>query len=705
MRTHEISNRRPEKFISCRVGLELLNYQEELAGVLAANNINDKANFIVTPIAPPRSIYYDCNRSDMESNQHNELHLIPDLVLPTEVWEKQVAISLGQLPFYSDDHSQAITVFRKLLKHALYLSSPVVVIECPETKTVQRAVASVINQSLRDKPNEKLIIIRITLGYRPKQSSPSKSSQSTSSQSGSCTFSQDIPRGDGQKLQDTASNMDIADESTGDSGLCFSSNSSVHNETTNASQLFMQEDWTIWNSFKSFLEPDHRLGICLAIQDNFECQCEEMERWTGEPIRMVSLSVDRFNYFSSTLRMAGNIREFMRTIALSNSLKTSFVVQAKAGVNIQDHLQCLSGFCDMLDQEHSDPLRGWNDTLLLPLQPLSNDLDSSTYRVFEVDSAKYCKYHEAMVEALNVLMTREASIGRSSFVIMVLGAGRGPLVDAMLKAIRGLNLLHVHFLIYALDKNYSSIRSLKYKKVREWDNYLPNIRVDVVEADMRTWTPAEKADIIATELLGSFSDNELSPECIDGTWRFATEQTLSIPQSYSSYLAPIQSFRMHQELHKSRFYTNEVDVYDQLHVVRLSNYYHISEPKELFRFTHYDLSKEPVEKANERQVTLRFHAKVDTVCNGFAGYFTANLFGSVEISTVPSYKTPTMESWFSAFIPIKSPVQVPANTCLEVKFYRKDSKDKVWYEWIVTEPELSKIHSKDGQGTSMYKSI
>lgn len=37
---------------------------------------------------------------------------------------------------------------------------------------------------------------------------------------------------------------------------------------------------------------------------------------------------------------------------------------------------------------------------------------------------------------------------------------------------------------------------------------------------MRTFKPPEKADIIVSELLGSFGDNELSPECIDGAIRW-----------------------------------------------------------------------------------------------------------------------------------------------------------------------------------------
>ena len=38
----------------------------------------------------------------------------------------------------------------------------------------------------------------------------------------------------------------------------------------------------------------------------------------------------------------------------------------------------------------------------------------------------------------------------------------------------------------------------------------------VVAADMRRWDAPERADILVSELLGSFGDNELSPECLDG---------------------------------------------------------------------------------------------------------------------------------------------------------------------------------------------
>ena len=60
----------------------------------------------------------------------------------------------------------------------------------------------------------------------------------------------------------------------------------------------------------------------------------------------------------------------------------------------------------------------------------------------------------------------------------------------------------------------------------------------VAAADMRAWEAPVKADVLVSELLGSFGDNELSPECLDGAQRFLKEGGISIPQSYRSYLAP-----------------------------------------------------------------------------------------------------------------------------------------------------------------------
>ena len=58
------------------------------------------------------------------------------------------------------------------------------------------------------------------------------------------------------------------------------------------------------------------------------------------------------------------------------------------------------------------------------------------------------------------------------------------------------------------------------------------------------WAHQMQADILVSELLGSFGDNELSPECLDGAQRFLKRGGVSIPAAYTSQLQPISSFRV-----------------------------------------------------------------------------------------------------------------------------------------------------------------
>lgn len=61
---------------------------------------------------------------------------------------------------------------------------------------------------------------------------------------------------------------------------------------------------------------------------------------------------------------------------------------------------------------------------------------------------------------------------------------------------------------------------------------------------MRHWEAPQQADILVSELLGSFGDNELSPECLDGAQKFLREGGISIPQSYTSFLQPITTAKL-----------------------------------------------------------------------------------------------------------------------------------------------------------------
>jgi protein arginine N-methyltransferase 5 len=69
-------------------------------------------------------------------------------------------------------------------------------------------------------------------------------------------------------------------------------------------------------------------------------------------------------------------------------------------------------------------------------------------------------------------------------------------------------------------------------------------QVTVVAADMRAWRAPEQADVLVSELLGSFGDNELSPECLDGAQGFLKPDGVSIPCTYTSYLQPVTTAKL-----------------------------------------------------------------------------------------------------------------------------------------------------------------
>jgi predicted RNA methylase len=62
---------------------------------------------------------------------------------------------------------------------------------------------------------------------------------------------------------------------------------------------------------------------------------------------------------------------------------------------------------------------------------------------------------------------------------------------------------------------------LQEKKALEWRD-----QVEILFGDMRELDVPAHADILVSELLGSFGDNELSPECLDGAMRFLKRELL-----------------------------------------------------------------------------------------------------------------------------------------------------------------------------------
>jgi protein arginine N-methyltransferase 5 len=345
---------------------------------------------------------------------------------------------------------------------------------------------------------------------------------------------------------------------------------------------------------------------------------------------------------------------------------------------------------------------GYQDYLQAPLQPLADNLESVTYEVFEKDPVKYDWYERAIARALSDWSEKRkpTSSPTGAVVIAVAGSGRGPLVT---RSLRASQMTGVPVEVWAVEKNPNAYVLLQRHNKEDWGG-----AVNVVKSDMRAWKGPQrittgptsasapelsygKVDILVSELLGSFADNELSPECLDGVQHvLAPQYGISIPSSYTAHLTPILTPRLHADI-SHRAITDdtatETPYVVLLHAIdflatsvpdhpRIQQAWEFSHPLPATTLAVAEARRgggvsgggggsmsggDGANEHNTRYAHLTFVCKDRGVVNGLAGYFEAVLYdggeaGKVELSTRPDTidaKSKDMISWFPIFFPLK----------------------------------------------------
>jgi len=427
---------------------------------------------------------------------------------------------------------------------------------------------------------------------------------------------------------------------------------------------------------------------------------------------------------------------------------------------------------------------GFQDYLQSPLQPLTDNLESNVYEVFEKDPVKYDWYEQAIARALNDWVEQEkpTSSPDGRVVVAVVGAGRGPLV---MRALQASISTDVPIEVWAVEKNPNAYVLLQLHNQNEWLG-----QVNVVKSDMRAWkgpwregghnaqahpnstdttsstrtdnapssilnssAESESAsalqptplpdqhsagygyvDILVSELLGSFGDNELSPECLDGIQHVLhPTHGISIPTSYSAHLTPISAPKLHADI-AARTLTDasapETPWVVMLHAIDyLSTTTTTSIPANTpaaaasssaatpslapaptvhtaWTFTHPlppALSTPGSNAHNARHARLAFRCRERGVCHGLAGYFETDLYRGVELSTNPvtmGRKSADMISWFPIFFPLKvsflslPPVSPPKSHPRLFHFQRGASVPALPTQWLT--------RSRRGVQTPLY---
>ncbi|SCU82175.1 LADA_0C03532g1_1 [Lachancea dasiensis] len=468
--------------------------------------------------------------------------------------------------------------------------------------------------------------------------------------------------------------------------------------------------WELWCTVRKICSYHPRLTISLALPRD-RVPTHVLQRWLAEPVTclLVSSSIFATNQYNYPVLNKYNqqiIFEFQKVNASSQPKLSELCVilhgvekyafQVKGGeAAYLEYINYLLKRGDKIMLADSNMHAFVEPRVMPPLDPYSTDISNAVYQNFEQDKTKYHLYGKAIIKALHKLKI-DLAASKSPLVILVAGAGRGPLVDEAFKAATELKI--INFRIIALEKSSRAILFLQKRKHEYWKDC-----VEIAKNDICSWRSDVQIDLCISELLGSFGCNELSPECLSHVERYNSKpSTIFIPQSYSSFIAPVSAPLLHQTLKR----INVQDPSEKPWVIHNIPYCITStKVNEVWSFHH---------TSNESQLSKScvtdFKIKNKCEIHGLIGFFNASLFGGVYLSILPNgttvklanasnsslsstsdaylkgEHTPNMESWSPIIFPLRQPFFLSDDSELEVFMTRNHdySKKKFWYEWSVS---------------------
>ena len=209
---------------------------------------------------------------------------------------------------------------------------------------------------------------------------------------------------------------------------------------------------------------------------------------------------------------------------------------------------------------------------------------------------------------------------------------------------------------------------------------------------------APGADLLLSELLGSFGDNELSPDIIYtvlSNGLLHSVHGISIPSAYTSYIAPLYAPALHSAARQFLPGDSSSKSLEQLYVVHMTNVDVLAEARPLFHFEHRGGNSSNGDGNKYRTVTFSKEdiaqkcssstASGSVEVTGLHTSFECTLYKDVTFSTVPETHSVGMSSWFPGYLPLRIPLVVSLhnNGLVSVSVWRRVDKQRLWYEWCV----------------------
>ncbi|KAI3642484.1 hypothetical protein MP228_012039 [Amoeboaphelidium protococcarum] len=460
------------------------------------------------------------------------------------------------------------------------------------------------------------------------------------------------------------------------------------------------ESWHWWLYISRALEYNTRLHLLLQY-DKTSC-VELLKLYAGEPVKAIEL-------LNANLQ---GVEELLPLEFLIRYKDVTFILKREClDLNVDQIVQYKYQLASDRN-EYQQKVDQYHDILQVPMKPASDYLSDYTYRMFLEDRVKYYQYRNAFVQWLknNPYM--------QSYSILNVGSGsQAPLIFQFIQAIRivGVDLLKFRF--YAMERNIYAARALQ-RLITKYE--LQKVVICLPPADIRHVDQVYfiKADLqfcgfdlVISELLGSFGDNELCPECLRPAEHFLTVgfHQKFIPYKYSAYIQPITSTVLKRKIRELSAQDAEVTSCTPF-VVNMKQYASIGmSAAKVWEFSHPLSEQEDFTRDSGTHVFQNQH-EVPVRLDAVAGYFDCELIKDsqsvdTKISIVPESGTDGLNSWFPIIFNLEEPVIIEPSQSVCIQFKRKRDSHSMWYEWQVNVLDqisaevkyVSKVYNLDGQ--------
>eukprot|EP01084_Bolivina_argentea_P213321 362323_1 len=217
------------------------------------------------------------------------------------------------------------------------------------------------------------------------------------------------------------------------------------------------EGWGCWNLVRSLCEAHQRLHVTVELPTDLP-SIEYLKSWEGEPVKAIAIKTSVFTTNQRGYPVLS--RRHQAFVSALLRFKPQFILSGRARhpngymvyMQYLEHLRQ-----SLLSLTEGDKFEAmYLDVLQAPLQPLMDNLESQTYETFEQDPIKYDQYEKAIAKAIHVRklasgcrLVTEDEIQKNSalalpildIVLMVVGAGRGPLIRAALRAAESVGIV------------------------------------------------------------------------------------------------------------------------------------------------------------------------------------------------------------------------------------------------------------------------